>query len=131
VIVTKAVDLLALHAELTAAGVALPRPLGRAGDDLHTYDAAGVPADLPAAAAPVVEAHNATATPAAVQATEDTASLGDLAAQYAAALTRLGQIADATTPTNAQVIQAVRDLATIQQRTLKALRAVVRRQGAG
>lgn len=52
----KRVDLPQLQAELIAAGVNVPA-LGTAGDDLHTYDAAGDSADLPPAAAAVIAAH--------------------------------------------------------------------------
>jgi hypothetical protein len=59
-------------------------------------------------------------TPAVV---EYQTARGDLETQYQAAITRLDQIITAASPTNAQVIQAVRDLATIQRRTLRFIRA--------
>lgn len=49
----------------------------------------------------------------------------DLTAQYQAAMDRLDQIIAAQSPTNAQVIAAVRDMATIQKRTLRLLKALV------
>lgn len=42
---------------------------------------------------------------------EHDAALADLEAQYAAAMTRLTQIVGASTPTNAQVVAAVQDIA--------------------
>lgn len=54
---------------------------------------------------------------------ERTAALDDLSTQYQAAMDRLDQIIGAASPTNAQVIAAVRDLATIQKRMLRFLRA--------
>lgn len=62
--------------------------------------------------------------PAVVAAqTERTAAQTDLSAQYQAAMDRLTQIETATAPTNAQVVQAVRDMATIEKRVLRFLRA--------
>lgn len=46
----------------------------------------------------------------------------DLKAQFSTAAARLAQIRDAASPTNAQVIQAVRDLATYQLKLLKYIR---------
>lgn len=46
----------------------------------------------------------------------------DLKAQFDVAATRLAQISNAASPTNAQVIQAVRDLATYQLKILKYVR---------
>jgi hypothetical protein len=57
-IVQKRIDLGLLKEELAAAGVAVGA-LGRAGDDLFTYDAAGARAELPQAAEAVVAAHTA------------------------------------------------------------------------
>ena len=71
------------------------------------------------AAAPAIEA--AVAADAA-DATQWTTDRADLKAQYAAAETRLTQIRDAASPTNAQVIAAVRDLAAFQLRILKYIR---------
>lgn len=52
----KQVDLLALRAELVAAGINVSA-LGTAGDELFTYDEDGSPVDLPKGAAAVVAAH--------------------------------------------------------------------------
>lgn len=52
----RAIDLEALAVELTAGGVAI-RALGISYGYLHTYDAAGGLADLPAEAGPIVAAH--------------------------------------------------------------------------
>ena len=51
------------------------------------------------------------------------ADKAELREQFQTAAARLQQIADAASPTNAQVIAAVRDLATIQRRILRALYA--------
>lgn len=48
----------------------------------------------------------------------------DLQTQYATAVTRLEQIRDTASPTNAQVVAAVRDVAAIQLRMLKYLRVL-------
>jgi hypothetical protein len=45
----------------------------------------------------------------------------DLKAQVAAAITRLEQIKNAATPTNAQVIAAIRDMATYEEVIIKVL----------
>jgi hypothetical protein len=50
---------------------------------------------------------------------EVTAARSDLKAQYQAASTRLDQIIGAATPTNAQVVSAIQDMATIQKRLLR------------
>lgn len=60
------VNLPQLAAELTAAGVA-HRSLGTIGDQLHTYDEAGVPVDLPAGAVAVVAAHTPPAVPPTIE----------------------------------------------------------------
>lgn len=58
----KAINLVQLHAELATASINVPA-LGATSDpsghatDVHTYDAAGAIADLPAGAASVVQAH--------------------------------------------------------------------------
>jgi hypothetical protein len=131
--VQKALDLVALAGELAAAGVAVPRGLGTSGydadgkTDVFTYAADGTRVDLPAKAAAVLAAHNAAQTPAAQQAVQDGADLADLRAQAAAIWTRMGQIESATSPTNAQVIAAVRDEATAIKRIVKALGILVGR----
>lgn len=51
-----------LHAELAAAGVALPA-LGSTGGQLHAYSDLGAAVPLPEAAATVVEAHEPQPTP--------------------------------------------------------------------
>ena len=48
----------------------------------------------------------------------------DLQTQYAAAATRLEAIRDINSPTNAQVVAALRDVAAIELRMLKYLRAL-------
>jgi hypothetical protein len=53
----KVVVLTQLEIELAAAGVAVPHHLGQTDDDLHTYDATGSAAELPAGSAAVVDAH--------------------------------------------------------------------------
>lgn len=58
---------------------------------------------------------------------QDRADLAEARDQLAAMNTRLDQIITAASPTNAQVIQAVRDLATHQKRILKALVVLARR----
>ena len=52
----KAVELVALEAELAAAGIAT-NGLGTADDEIFTYDADGVQIDLPAGAEAVIAAH--------------------------------------------------------------------------
>lgn len=56
---------------------------------------------------------------------EFVAACSDLAGQYQAAMDRLDQVIGASSPTNAQVIAAVRDMATIQKRTLRLVKALV------
>lgn len=73
----KTVHLPLLQEQLAAAGVPVPA-LGTDGDDLHTYTAGGEIADLPAAAAAVVAAHESPPHPreaalAALRASEDPA----------------------------------------------------------
>lgn len=53
---------------------------------------------------------------------ENAANLQTLKNEYQAALTRLEQIRDATNPTNAQVIAAVKDIAKYQVMLLKFLK---------
>ena len=53
------------------------------------------------------------------------ADKAELREQFQTAAARLQQITDAASPTNAQVITAVRDLATIQRRILRALYGVL------
>lgn len=64
----KALNLTQLQGELAAAGIAVPRGLGTAEDTLFTYDAQGLPVDLPAGAAAVVAAHDPTDDPAKIAA---------------------------------------------------------------
>lgn len=58
--VQKAINLELLQEQLDAAGNLTPRKLGLSGSNLHTYDADGHFADLPPAAIPIVNAHDAT-----------------------------------------------------------------------
>lgn len=67
IVVSGPVDLVVLARELAAAGIPVPRGLGLNGSLLFTYDEQGEPADLPAAAAAVVQAHRS-ADPAALRA---------------------------------------------------------------
>ena len=67
----KVVRLDQLQDELATAGIVIPA-LGIAGDDLHTYDAAGTVVDLPLAARPVVDAHVPRAAYTAEETAEDT-----------------------------------------------------------
>lgn len=53
------------------------------------------------------------------------ADKAELRAQFKAAADRLQQITDAAAPTNAQVVAAVRDLAAIQRKMLRALYALM------
>lgn len=78
----KTVTLDKLARELKSAGIQV-RGLGTAGDNLHTYDANGVPTELPAGASAVVNAHVADPPPV---------PLGD---QLAAALLRAGTFEEA------------------------------------
>lgn len=77
------------------------------------------------------DAATAQAAEAAVLAPE-VAAFADLASTYTAMLTRAQTIQTQMvgTPTNAQVRDAVKDLALGMERVLKALRALARRQGA-
>ena len=52
------------------------------------------------------------------------ADRADLKTQYATAVARLEQIRDTASPTNAQVVQALRDVAQIQLRVLKYIRGL-------
>lgn len=54
---------------------------------------------------------------------ERTAAFDDLQAQYQSMMDRLDQIIAASSPTNAQVIAAVKDLATHQRKMLRFLKA--------
>lgn len=56
------INLRQLQDELAAVGIVVTA-LGRTGDELHTYDEDGAPADLPPEAAAVVEAHEPQAPP--------------------------------------------------------------------
>lgn len=56
---TRLYQLLRLQAELAAAGIVVDR-LGYEGEVVFTYDAAGLPIDLPPEAAPVIAAHDPT-----------------------------------------------------------------------
>lgn len=115
-----------LHEELL--GSALPAAVKEAlrvesvGEQVTVYvpDEA-VDADVQA----VIAAHDPT-TPGIVEADdgERTAAAGDLAQQYQAALTRLQQIIDFSgTPTQAQVYDAVQDIALYLRKTLRYLAA--------
>ena len=59
----KIVDLIKLRTEAIAAGVALPRGLGRFDNELHTYTADGQVEDVPASMSPVLTAHDGTPPP--------------------------------------------------------------------
>jgi len=59
---------------------------------------------------------------AAADQTRYQAERADLKAQFDTAAARLAQIRDAASPTNPQVVQAVRDLATYQLKILKYIR---------
>lgn len=72
-----------------------------------------------AVAEPAAEAALATARADQMAYESDRA---DLQTQYATGVARLAQIRDAASPTNAQVVQAVRDLAAYQLKILKYLR---------
>lgn len=124
--VTKALDLAGLATELATAGVPVPLGLstdGRAADgstNLFTFNSNGAPVELPAGAAAVVNAHDATRTPGALQAAADLGNIQDLANTYQAMLTAIGGIhAHMTainngpaTPTNAQIGSALKTLAS-------------------
>lgn len=56
---------------------------------------------------------------------DSAADRADIRTQYLTAVNRLNQIISAVNPTNAQVIAAVQDLATIQLRVIKLLRWLV------
>ncbi len=87
-----------------------------------------VPDDIDLAAVDgVLAAHDASVlAPAQQQAQQDTLDLADLRAQAAAILTRMTAVEQAASPTNAQVIQAVKDEATAIKRLVKALGILVR-----
>lgn len=82
-----------------------------------------------AAAAPAAQTAYAAAQAAyaAAQAARATAAVdkAELKAQFLSASTRLDQIINAAAPNNAQVITAVRDMATIQKRILRALYGIM------
>lgn len=79
-----------------------------------------------AAVRTVLVNHNPAADPptaTALAQQEQSAALLDLLSQYQSDMIRLDQIVAATAPTNAQVIAAVRDLASIERRTRRFLYA--------
>lgn len=114
----KAVDLVKLKAEAIAAGVALPRGLGRVGLELHTYDAQGVIVEPPAGMTAVLAAHDGT-PPAPPNYGSDAPDIADNA-------TVVQWVADTraflalSPPTQAQTLAQV-------QRNARALLAIVRR----
>lgn len=121
-LVRKRIDLAKLEAELVAAGVSVPA-LGRSGDDLHTYDAQGVPVDLPPAAQAVVDAH----VPPAVFVVPDYDDNDDadrVGGQLAQAVGNLRQYLTLASPTQAQTTAAVK--LTIRLVLLLARRTITR-----
>lgn len=115
-----------LHEALKAANVPLLTVMGSGADQATVVsNASGLQGQIAA----VVAALDLTiATAAEQQATTDMTSLSDLAAQAAATVTRMQQIEAAGSPTNAQVIQAVRDEAAAIRRIMQALSVMARRQ---
>lgn len=102
----KAVELRLLQQELTDAGVSVPRGLGIDDDDLHTYDDAGAPTDVPAGAGAVVAAH---AVPAAPDAPDFGGDLpADFDRQLAAAVATLRQYLGVATPSAGQSAAALK-----------------------
>ena len=92
---------------------------------LVAWDVPGVPA--PTIADIVAARADALAAKAAKAALLDELKTdkATLAAAFTAMHDRLVQIESAATPTNAQVIQAVRDLATYQKRILRVMRVLL------
>lgn len=109
----KRVVLSQLEAELTAAGVAVPHHLGLAGDDLHTYDAAGAAAELPAGAAAVVAAHVPPPLPTSPNYGADLMTDEQAQAQAATLVQNLRQYIGLASPTLAQTNQATQALSKI------------------
>src|SRR5688572_3129557 len=106
--VTKRVHLETLLNECAAAGVTLPRGLGFLGNDdagvVHTYMENGEPAELPAAAIPIVDAHIAPPPPPIpVYGSDDTPN-----DKVAEAVQQLRQYIGLSSPSAAQTTAAVK-----------------------
>lgn len=114
-IVNKALALPLLESQLAAAGVTV-RGLGvrviGGQTDLHTYDAGGVIIDVPASTSAVVTAHVAPVISSPDWGT-DLQTPDEFAEQAASAVASLRAFIAAPTPTNAQVIAAVKLLCRI------------------
>lgn len=82
----------------------------------------GTRRDATAAEVSAAEAAEATRIAEAQELTDQKA---ELRAQFKTAGDRLQQIADAASPTNAQVVQAMRDMATIQRKMLRAMYGIL------
>lgn len=116
----KAVDLVQLAAELTAAGVA-HRGLGTAGGRLYTYDADGAITELPPAAAAVVAAHVPPPPPAPPDFGADVPQDGAYRSQAAAAVAALRDYLAQPAPTAPQTVAALK-------LTIRAVLWLLRRQ---
>jgi hypothetical protein len=120
---TKDVSLVQLQAELIAAGVDV-KGLGTTGslkdgtEEVHTFDDAGAPVDLPQAASAVIAAHTPPQPPPAPDFGGDAA----MPAQIAGAVTQLRQYLQITSPSQAQNAAAlklvIRGLFVLLQRSL-------------
>lgn len=101
----KRVDLIQLRAEMVAASLTV-RGLGINADDLHTYDASGAEADVPAGAAAVIAAHVPPAIPDTPDFGSDVPAPTDIAT-----LVQQGRAYLAlASPTTAQTTAAVKGL---------------------
>ncbi len=118
----KRVALSQLQAEIVAAGVQVTTGLGSDTQFVWTYDAQGQPSDFPQNQAPTVQTVITAHVPDTTANDDLTAAMTYLAANYATAKTRLTQIQNANSPTNAQVVAAVQDLATIQLGLLRLIK---------
>lgn len=103
----KRVDLPQLQAELLAAGVAVARGLGTAGDELHTYDGSGDPLDVTGATAQSVLAAHVPPAPI------DYGTDAQPPDQLTTAVANLRAYIGLATPTAAQTTAAVRLLCRI------------------
>lgn len=105
-ITRKPIDLSKLEGELRAGGIQVAA-IGRNGDDLHTYDANGTPVDLPPAARAVVDAHvpPPELVPPDYGDDDDADRTGN---QLAQAVSNLRQFVATPSPTQAQVVTALK-----------------------
>lgn len=129
--VTKPINPDRLCEELATAGVAIPNGVLTSGvapdgsTTVYTVDEAGTPINLPAAAAAVLTAHDASVLSTSQRRLADSdGGLATLHDTYQTALTRLGNIQAAPAPTTVNLAtitalyNAVKDLAAIEEALL-------------